>query len=47
MLCIGTVIAQGKWLWFKKERSPIDLENIESASRGPLGSILMAEEVKS
>ncbi|KIW33987.1 uncharacterized protein PV07_00793 [Cladophialophora immunda] len=41
MLCVGTVISQGKWLWFKKERSLMDLQNIEDASRGPLGSILM------
>jgi Protein of unknown function (DUF3176) len=41
MLCISTVLSQGKWLWFKKERSLMDLQNIENASRGPLGSILM------
>jgi hypothetical protein len=42
MLCIGTVLSQGKWLWFlKKERSLMDLQDIEDASRGPLGSAFM------
>ncbi|RMZ80328.1 hypothetical protein DV738_g2762, partial [Chaetothyriales sp. CBS 135597] len=42
MLCVGTVLSQGKWLWFKKkQRSLIDLQTIEDASRGPLGSVVM------
>jgi hypothetical protein len=28
-------------LWFKKERSLMDFQNIEDASRGPLGSAFM------
>lgn len=46
MLCIATVLSQGKWLWFKKDHSLMDLQNIENASRGPLGSAILLSKFK-
>lgn len=33
-------ISQLKWLWFRKSRALIDLEDFDAASRGPWGSFL-------
>ncbi|EXJ92765.1 hypothetical protein A1O3_01317 [Capronia epimyces CBS 606.96] len=41
LMSVGTSLSQCKWLWFKKRRNLVDLQNMDNASRGPLGSVLM------
>ncbi|CAO2658212.1 Nn.00g059350.m01.CDS01 [Neocucurbitaria sp. VM-36] len=34
-------IGQKKWQWFRQSRTLADVENLDAASRGPLGSVLL------
>lgn len=36
-----TGISQQKWHWYHQARSLMDLDRLDSASRGPLGSAML------
>ncbi|KAJ5462478.1 hypothetical protein N7530_010683 [Penicillium desertorum] len=42
LFAIGEALSQIKWVWFRRETQPLlDMQTLDSASRGPLGSTIM------
>lgn len=41
LFVVGSCLSQVKWIWFREERSLSDVQKLENASRGPLGSLYL------
>jgi hypothetical protein len=41
MLPVGSAMGELKWTWFLRKRPIVDFETLDSASKGPQGSLLL------